>query len=201
MTIERSEMREFKKAIREAIIDIAREIFARYGYRKATMDAIARAARKGKSSVYYYFKNKEEIFQAVLDKEVNGIKREILNALVLATDPEEKFRTYVLTRMRIFSRIARSFRTFEYEYLEEYNFIQRLRENYDKYEMKMIKDILDEGIKKGVFALKDSPMTAFAIVVALKGFEYIWATENDFSKLEKTIDSLTDMFFKGILKR
>jgi AcrR family transcriptional regulator len=191
----------FKKAIREAIVDIAREIFARYGYRKTTMDTIARAARKGKSSVYYYFKNKEELMQAVLDKEIAGLKREIANAMALATDPQEKFHTYVLTRMRIFGRIARSFSTFKYEYLEEYNIIQRLRENYDKYEMKFIRDILEEGLKKGVFSMADPQMTAFAIVVALKGFEYMWATEEDLEKIEKKILSLTDILFNGILKR
>lgn len=194
-------MKQSKKAKREAIIDIAREIFARYGYRKTTMDLIARAARKGKSSVYYYFKNKDEIVKALLDKEVAGIKRETRNALALASDPEDKFRTYVLTRMRILNRVARYFRTFKYDYLEQYNIIEQLREKYDKYEMKMIKSILNEGVKKGVFTIKNTQMTAFAIVVAFKGFEYKWALENNLSRIESNINSLLDILFKGILKR
>ncbi|MFW6389223.1 MAG: TetR/AcrR family transcriptional regulator, partial [Marinilabiliaceae bacterium] len=52
--------------VRIAILKSARELFAKFGYRKTTMEDIAQALRKGKSSLYYYFKNKEEIFQAVI---------------------------------------------------------------------------------------------------------------------------------------
>ncbi|MEO0226014.1 MAG: helix-turn-helix domain-containing protein [candidate division WOR-3 bacterium] len=55
-----------KKAMRDSIIDSARYVFSRFGYRKATMDSIARAARKAKSSIYYYFRDKEEIFHESL---------------------------------------------------------------------------------------------------------------------------------------
>jgi hypothetical protein len=45
--------------------------------------------------------------------------------------------------------------------------------NDDKYEMKIIRDIFEEGLKKGVFSMADPQMTAFVILVALKGFEYM----------------------------
>jgi AcrR family transcriptional regulator len=190
-----------KKAVREAIIDIAQEIFARFGYRKTSMETIARAARKAKSSVYYYFKNKEEIILAVIDKEVSMLKKEISNALALAAEPEEKLRIYAITRMRIFSRIARHYSSFKHEYYEEFNFIQKVREKYDMYEMKVMREILSEGVKKGIFVIDDIPMTAYAIIVAIKGFEYSWATEPDIARLEKSIDNLSNILFRGILKR
>lgn len=190
-----------KKAMRDAIVDAARYIFARFGYRKATMDSIARAARKGKSSVYYYFKNKEEIFLAVIEKEANAVKSEIKNALASATDPREKLTIYVLTRMRVFHRIARFYSSFREEYLKEYDFIQRFRENYDRYETKLILDILREGIKKNIFSIPDPALTAGYFVTALKGFEYLWGTEEDIDKLEKKTEAMLEMLYRGILKR
>ncbi|MGQ9664240.1 MAG: TetR/AcrR family transcriptional regulator [bacterium] len=190
-----------KKAIRDTIIDTARYIFARFGYRKTTMDAIARAARKGKSSVYYYFKNKEEIFLAVVNKEAAGVKEEIRNAIASTSDPKEKLTIYVLTRMRVLYRIARFYTSFREEYLQEYDFIQRFREDLDRYETKVILDILRDGIKKRVFSITDPIMAASSIVVALKGFEYIWGTEENIAKLEKQTESMLEMFYRGILRR
>ncbi|PIF05120.1 MAG: TetR family transcriptional regulator, partial [Draconibacterium sp.] len=59
-----------KDTNRENILKIAREIFSKYGYKKTTLDDIASAVRKGKSSLYYYFKSKEDLFHAVIMKEV-----------------------------------------------------------------------------------------------------------------------------------
>lgn len=190
-----------KKAMRDAIIDTARYIFARFGYRKTTMDAIARAARKGKSSVYYYFKNKEEIFLAVVDKEAASIKDEIRNAIASTSDPKEKLTIYVLTRMRVLYRIAHFYSSFREEYLQEYNFIQHFRGDLDRYETKVIFDILRDGIRKKIFSISDPVMTANSIVVALKGFEYIWGTEENIAKLEKQTESMLEMLYHGILKR
>ena len=51
---------------RENILKIARDIFSKYGFKKTTLDDIANAVRKGKSSLYYYFESKEDLFQAVI---------------------------------------------------------------------------------------------------------------------------------------
>ena len=47
-----------QKAIKYKIVGIASTVFSRFGFKKATMDDIARAAGMGKSSIYYYFKSK-----------------------------------------------------------------------------------------------------------------------------------------------
>ncbi len=52
-----------KDANRENILKIAREIFSKYGFKKTTLDDIANAVRKGKSSLYYYFKSKVNFLQ------------------------------------------------------------------------------------------------------------------------------------------
>lgn len=47
---------------REQIIKAARKLFKQYGFKKASMSDIALMVHKSKSSIYYYFKSKEEIF-------------------------------------------------------------------------------------------------------------------------------------------
>ncbi|NIG55607.1 TetR/AcrR family transcriptional regulator [Chitinophaga sp. Cy-1792] len=58
---------------RDIIISTAQKLFQQSGLWSITMEDVAKAAGMGKSSMYYYFKSKEEIFTAVLDAEMNGI--------------------------------------------------------------------------------------------------------------------------------
>jgi len=188
-------------AVRETIIEAAREIFARFGFRKATMDEIARAARKGKSSLYHYFKSKEEVFQAVIEQEAAEVMAEIFRAVQQEKKPQEKLRAYVITRMQAFKRVANLFTAFKDEYLESYGFIERMRKSYDRYEIETITSILQNGIKNGVFAVNNLELTAYAIFTAAKGLEYSWALEPNTGKIETNIKSLLDILFHGIVKK
>lgn len=58
---------------KELIIDKALAIFAEKGYYKATTAMVAAAAGVTQPYVYHFFKNKEEIFKAVIDEAVNKI--------------------------------------------------------------------------------------------------------------------------------
>ena len=49
-------------ANKEEIVKAAQHVFARYGFRKTTMEEIASEAHRAKSSLYYYFKSKDEVF-------------------------------------------------------------------------------------------------------------------------------------------
>ena len=188
-------------AVRETIIEAAREIFARFGFRKATMDEIARTARKGKSSLYHYFKSKEEVFQAVIEQEAAEVMAEIFRAVQQEKKPQEKLRAYVITRMQAFKRVANLFTAFKDEYLESYGFIERMRKSYDRYEIETITSILQNGIKNGVFAVNNLELTAYAIFTAAKGLEYSWALEPNTGKIETNIKSLLDILFHGIVKK
>lgn len=187
--------------VREIIVNAAREIFGRYGFRKTTMDEIAQAARKAKSSLYHYFKSKEEVFQAVVEKEGSIVEKEMANALQKAETPQEKLRTYSIKRMEILNRVANFYSAFQDEYLENYAFIQKLRKKYDNWELMTIKNILQEGVDRDIFVVKDLDLYAYAIVTTMKGLEYDWAMQKDISKMKDGINSLFGILFNGIMKR
>jgi len=190
-----------EKDVREIIIEAARGIFARFGFRKTTMDEIAQLAHKAKSSIYHYFKSKEEVFQAIVEKESQLLKTEIIKAMSQEDTPQKKLRAYVITRMHTLQRLANFYNALKDEYLEHYVFIEKLREKHDKEETKIIKEILNEGIERGIYDINDLEVTAFAILTALKGLEYAWIKEKDVPKIEKNIDSLLRIVFNGIVKR
>ena len=180
---------------------MARGIFGLFGFRKTTMDEIAQAAHKGKSSIYHYFKSKEQIFQAVVEKESYVLKEEITKAIKQQDTPQKKLRAYVMTRMQILNRLANYYSALRDEYLEHYSFIEKLREKHLKDEVKMIKQILKKGVEQGIFSIENLELTAQAIVTALKGFEYPCIMENDVSKTKRSVDSLLGTLFHGIITR
>ena len=187
--------------VRAIIVAAARDVFARFGFRKATMEDIARAARKGKSSLYHYFNGKEEVFQAVVEKEGTILEQQIAQALEKEKTPQAKICTYTMKRMEILNQVANFYSAFKDEYLEQYAFIQKLRRKFDAWETATIKSILQEGVDKGVFVVRDLELAAFTIMTAMKGLEYHWAMEQDIPKMQRGISSLFDILFNGIMKR
>ena len=71
-----------KEEIRDQIVSSARQVFSRFGFKKTTMDEIAQGARKGKSSIYYYFTSKEDIYRAVIEKEATILRDEVQKAII-----------------------------------------------------------------------------------------------------------------------
>ncbi|MEM9424366.1 MAG: TetR/AcrR family transcriptional regulator, partial [Spirochaetota bacterium] len=62
---------------RQELVEIAAKLFRQKGFKKTKLDEIASRGEKGKTALYYYFKNKKSIFTAVIDWEVSHIYREI----------------------------------------------------------------------------------------------------------------------------
>ena len=84
-------------ASRAAILRAAAEEFAEHGIAGARTDAIAREARVNKALLYYYFKDKETLYGAVLDNAFSGLKATVFRVLDSDLPPREKIMTYVGT--------------------------------------------------------------------------------------------------------
>jgi len=194
-------MRKPQKNAREIIINVARNIFTRFGFKKTTMDEIAQAAHKGKSSIYHYFKSKEEIFQTVVQKESRLLREEIIKAVKKEISPQKKLRAYIITRMQILHRLVNFYSALKDDYFEHYSFIEKMRKKHLRDEVELIKGILSEGVENGTFIVKNLEITSIAIITALKGLENPWDKEYDVLKNKKNIDPLLEIIFSGIVRK
>src|SRR5947209_8977465 len=80
---------------RAAILQAAVVEFSREGVAGARTDAIARSAGVNKALLYYYFKDKEAIYQSVLDEVFSGLRIAITSALLQNLPPRERLKAYV----------------------------------------------------------------------------------------------------------
>ncbi len=190
-----------KDEVKEAIVNVARHIFSRFGFKKTTMDEIAIASRKGKSSIYYYFASKEEIFQAVVEKEAEIFKQELIKATNVNDSPAQKLKTHVLVRMRSMEKLANFYSAIKDDFLGHLDFIEKIRKKYDQEEIQMMESILVEGVENGMFEIDDTSLAAIAIVTALKGMEIplFWGVEE--KDIESRLDHLIHILFHGVMKR
>jgi AcrR family transcriptional regulator len=80
------------RATRERLIEAAREQFGTVGYDAASLDAILAAAGVKRGALYHHFESKQELFDAVLDREVAEIAQRIAKTAGAASDPVESLR-------------------------------------------------------------------------------------------------------------
>jgi AcrR family transcriptional regulator len=191
-----------KTVKRDSIIIAASGVFRKYGYRKTTMDDIAMAMGKGKSSIYYYFRNKDEIFIGVLEMEVNLLKKQLKEAVKQKKGYRDKLRAYIITRMVGFEGMINFYNAVKNEYLSQFEFMEQIRSKYDQEEIAIVKGILDGGVEKGDFLIDDTDLASVALVTSMKGFEIpLFITGQKGKDIEQRIDKLLKMLYHGILKK
>ncbi|MBC7360936.1 MAG: TetR/AcrR family transcriptional regulator [Candidatus Aminicenantes bacterium] len=189
------------KKKRTIIINAARGLFARFGFFKTTVDEIARAARIGKATIYYYFNGKEDVFKEVVEEERRIITEKIKEVIEKEETPPQKLRAFFQKRLECLNELSNMYAILKDEALAHYNFIEKTRQKYLNWEIETVSNILKEGINQGIFAIKDLKVTSYAIVSALKGLEYALPVEGPFPDLKQNLDNLIEILFSGILKK
>ena len=144
-----------KDKVRSHIVTVASKIFTRFGFRKTTMEEIAMASKKGKSSIYYYFESKEDIFKAVVEKEATELKNELNKIISKIDDPVEKLKIFILFRRDKLSTMTNFYAALKHDNLNHLEFIKKIRSDYDKNEIKILKSILQIGMDQGKFIIDD----------------------------------------------
>lgn len=191
-----------KKEVRTHIVRVARKIFTRYGFRKSTMEQIAAATQKGKSSIYYYFQSKEEIFRAVVEMEAEELKVQLDNTIQKDGSPIDKLKTYILFRLHHISTVKNFYAALNEEYFTHMDFILEIRRQFDMEEKLVVKEILEEGMKNGTFQVVSSEIGAIAIATMMKGLELpLLLSDEHKADREELLDDLIRVLFYGIIKR
>jgi len=190
-----------KEEFRKKIIMSAGHIFSRFGFRKTTMEEIARELKMGKSSIYYYFNSKEEIFEAVVLHEANILRNELTTAIKSVESPIEKMEKYVFVRMKAFEKLSNYYNAIFDKNLDHFEFIETIREKYDREEIAILRLLLYDGVRKKVFNIENSEYTALAIQTTLKGLEVPLFWKKREVNIDQRLKAILNVLFYGIVKK
>ena len=166
------------------------------------MEEIASASNMGKSSLYYYFKSKEEIFRAVVELEARMLKERLSRVISKKSSPPERLKAYILFRLHHIRTLENFYSALNEETLSHMDFILEIRRNFEIEEQQLVREILEDGMKQDVFHLSSSKIGAIAISTMMKGLELPLLLD----KAHKTdrgelLEDLIRVLLYGILKR
>jgi AcrR family transcriptional regulator len=196
-----TKLSEKKMQVRDDIISAAGKTFKKFGFKKTTMNKIAKETGKGKSSIYYYFESKDDIFKAVVLTEAAKYRKMVIQAIERNETPYEKLKAYILVRMQtdgVLSNFHKALNDPEIRYI---TFVDRLKKLYDKEEVRLFSNILEAGCKSGFFEIYSIPHASVGIVTAMRGIENTILLNPKDPNIEKKIEDILNIVLYGIVKR
>ena len=183
---------------RQLLIDVARQLFARMGVRNTTMNDIATASKRGRRTLYTYFKSKDEIYQAVVQEELDHIRRSLEDVLKSDLSPDEKLITFIYTRLDAIKESVSRNGSLRADFFRDIWRVQRERKEIDELDIKMILQILQEGVEKKVFSMPDIEVTATILHHAFKGLEVPYIRDAIGTERETRIENIRNILFNGL---
>ncbi len=152
-------------------MDVARQLFAKMGVENTTMNDIALASKKGRRTLYTYFKSKEEIYLAVVQAELEILSDMMKRVAEKDISPDQKLIEMIYTRLDAVKEAVYRNGTLKAEFFRDIWRVEAARKQFDERELQMIKQILQEGQDKGVFNINYIDMTAEIVHYSVKGIE------------------------------
>lgn len=153
------------------LVDVARQLFAQMGVENTTMNDIALASKKGRRTLYTYFKSKEEIYLAVVESELDRLLDMMKQVVEKDSSPDKKIMEMIYTRLDAVKEVVYRNGTLRANFFRDIWQVEKVRKKFDTKEMMYFKAVLQEGMEKGVFQIDDLEMTTELIHYCLKGIE------------------------------
>ena len=193
--------KEVNKMKEQQIIEAARKLFGKYGFKKVTMDEIAREANVTKKTVYTYFSSKEELFKYFIDEELKNMKKiieevEAKNEDFYETVHQAIYQLLKYKNKRKFLKNAIS----EAEILKDPIIIKDLK-IIDTEIQKYIKQKLIDSIEKNYIGVTNVDIATFLIYKMYIALMFDWNVENEKLDEEVIADNILKFLKSGLGKR
>ena len=156
---------------REKLIEVARGLFAHQGLEATTMNDIAAASGKGRRTLYTYFRNKEEIYLAVIEEELARLSTHMTAVLDLDLSPEEKLFKLIYTHLRTVRDTVFRNGTLRAEFFRDIWMVEKVRRAFDAEEHRVLTAILEEGVAQGRLRIPHVGLMCDIIHCTVRGLE------------------------------
>ena len=183
---------------REMLVDVARSLFAELGFNNTTMNDIAAVSKKGRRTLYTYFKNKEEIYIAVIEKELTDLLQKLRTVAERDVNPERKLIEYIFVRLDAIKELINRNGSLRSDFFNNMIEVEKARRKIDIEEQKIIKKILLEGIEKNIFYMENIDITVMMIQFALRGVEVPYIKDNIREKLRSNREHIIKFLLRGL---
>lgn len=185
------------------IINAAEDVFTQKGFNEARMDDIADKTGLSKGTLYLYFKSKDDLIIAILDrmfqremKQMEGLDQADLSAADAIWKMTEAVTNNILGFVRlvpiVYQFLALAFRN---------KYVQKALKKYINQYIDMITPIIEQGIKSGEFRKVNAREVAIAMSAIIEGTLLLWVYDRDLVEPEKHIRSGVKLLLEGVQVR
>ncbi|MBS1507449.1 MAG: TetR/AcrR family transcriptional regulator [Bacteroidetes bacterium] len=196
------------QAKEKIILDAAQKRFGHFGLAKTTMTEIAADVGMSKASLYYYYPDKEHLFLAVIEQEMDEFIK-ALTAMIGEEEPaSKKLKQYTSIRHEYFRRLISLAKLGEHTLSAMKASMDVFKQNLEKQEKELIRRIFQEGIKNGEFESFNAKAYADLFVATMQGLRVSVihkktlseTKEEDYQLAEQYQKQITAIFLKSISK-
>ena len=187
---------------REKLIEVARQLFAHKGIENTTMSDIANASDKGRRTIYTYFKNKREIYNAVIERESEHLVERLREIASSDSTATEKLMKFIDIRLQIVRETISHqsdnpmLRTL---FIREVKRMERIRILAIEKELDLIQNILKEGLASDEFSHETANHVYAAMLMMFQGIELSFM-RNNFQQMHLNPDKISDQMKEFILQ-
>ena len=192
---------------KQQILEAAKVHFNRLGYTKTSVDDIASTLGMTKSSLYYYFKNKEEIFFQAFKDEWEANLEEFEAEARKKDSPKEQILAYTKETLRYHEKTVLQHKIPIRTVVETRNLFREFVSKVNEKRLEFYVENLKRGKREGTFNGFDPEKVARTIVAVKFAMQYdgytrfinMEPTQGDFRKMESNILFAVDLMLKGIM--
>ncbi len=156
---------------RALFLNAARRLFALVGYDRTTMNDIAVESKRGRRTLYTYFKNKNEVFSAVIEQELESLSIELASIVDAPMNATRKLFLYIQRRLELISEVVRRNGSLNAAFFQDISLVERARLRFDIQETRALQKILKEGVTTMEFDIPDTRFISILLHHSLKGLE------------------------------
>jgi AcrR family transcriptional regulator len=187
----------------ELILDAADRLLARFGYRKMTIDDLAREAGIGKGTVYLHFRSKEDVVLSHMERIVDRVMARLREIAASDAPPAAKLSEMLVARVMVRFDGVQHFTESISEVLRDLRaaLLQR-REGYFEEEAKVLSGVLREGQRGGAFRRHEALATARTLILASNSLLPFSLSTQELGKrreVEQAVSRIADLVLEGLL--
>ncbi len=193
------------KTTRDSLLDATDRLLARSGYKKMTIEDLAKEVGIGKGSVYLHFTSKEEIALSHIDRIVERMKANLEDIAASSTDAEKRLRKMILERVLFRFDSVQHYTQSLNEMLSQLRakLLERRKRHFES-EARLFKSVIDDGNRNGEFAVRDSLSAARALIDAtnaLLPYSLSAYELGERAEIKKKAQNVADIILNGLKKR
>lgn len=188
-------------SVREDIITAADEVFKKYGYLRVSMQDISKASGKGRSTLYYYFRNKMEVFDAVSYRLFSQLLKECQKVISPEASFVENIERYYTVKLRNLKKLVSSYELVTDDFKQDPSLLASKTHHLQIHEIAILNNIIQWGQANKELALlsgDDSIFLSEIFVTAFKSFEQEIIFYNRLQNFEEKINWLAQILHKGL---